>query len=426
MYKKILSLLIVGVLNLGLIACAGGSEPPVEPTLAPIIELPVVQPEPEPEFEGRFPGKVAIVTGDINMGYEFYSARYTIDMLGLGEDYAIHRVWPIMFVQEGDRMIEILEEIASDPDVKVLVINQAVIHTNAAVDRVRELRGDDIFIVYAQAAEDSLEVAARANLLLNIDLMNGYQFGSRLVHQAIAMGAETIVHYSFPRHMSVPLLAMRRDVMRETAEANGITFVELVAPDPMGDAGMPGTQRHITEDLPRQVEILGVNTAFFGTNCGMQIPMIEQVVATGAIYPSPCCPSPYHGFPTALGIASHVPTGEVDEEGWEILRMHTLQEAVEKIRSEIARRGASGRLSTWPVPAGMLWTYAGAFYGIEWMLGNVPQEHGVIDMDVLTSVMEDYIYMMSGERLGVHLEPLDFQGEVIPHYILGTLDYLVF
>jgi len=427
MYKKIFSLLISGTLLFLIAACGRSNEPPVEPTLAPIVELPVVQPEPEPElppeFDGRFPGKIAFVTNTVDANEEeFRAAEFVINMIG--EEYAIHRTWPVMFAQEGEMMITILEEIASDPDVKVLVINQAVINTNAAVDRVREIRGDSIFIVYAQPAEDPLDVATRANLIFNTnDPLIGYKF----VHQAIAMGAETIAHYSFPRHMSVPLLAMRRDVMRETAEANGITFVELVAPDPMGDAGMPGTQRHITEDLPKQVEILGINTAFFGTNCGMQIPMIEQVVATGAIYPSPCCPSPYHGFPTALGITSHVPSGEYcDEWGDPILRMRTLQEVVEEIRSEIARRGASGRLATWSVPASMLWTYAGAFYGIEWMLGNVPQEHGVIDMDVLASVMEDSIYMMSGERLGAHLEPLDFQGELIPHFILGVLDYLVF
>ncbi|MCL2873638.1 MAG: DUF3798 domain-containing protein [Defluviitaleaceae bacterium] len=369
-----------------------------------------------------FPGRVAIVTNPVEQNEEEYRSAEAL-VARFGEDMIIHRTWPTMFAQEGETMIRILEEIASDPAVRVLVINQAVINTNAAVDRVREMRGDDIFIVYAQPAEDPIDVAVRANLLFNT---NDPVIGYKLVHQAIAMGAETIAHYSFPRHMSVPLLAMRRDIMRETAMANGLMFVELAAPDPMGNGGMPATQMHIMQDLRRQVETFGENTAFFGTNCGMMIPMIEQVISTGAIFPSPCCPSPYHGFPTALDLASRVPTGEYDEWNDPIMRMRALPEVIDEIRSEIARRGASGRLATWPVSAGMLWTHAGVMYGIEWMNGNVPTEVGVIDMNVLENIMMNYIEEISGQRLGVDLEPLNFQGQLIRHYILGVMDYLVF
>ncbi|MCL2873961.1 MAG: DUF3798 domain-containing protein [Defluviitaleaceae bacterium] len=430
--KRIISALLV-LTMLFLVACAQPTSPP--PTgPGNNVEQPDVPETPDATTEDEngedqgnvavepFPGRIAIVTNTVDQNEEEFRSAEAL-VARFGEDKVIHRTWPVMFAQEGEMMITILQEIASDPTVGVLVINQAVVNTNAAVDRVREMRGDDIFIVYAQPAEDPMDVAVRANLLFNTnDPLIGYKF----VHQAIAMGAETIAHYSFPRHMSVPLLAMRRDVMRETAEANGILFVDLVAPDPMGDAGMPGTQMHISQDLPRQVETLGQNTAFFGTNCGMQIPMIEQVVATGAIYPQPCCPSPYHGFPTALGIASHIPTGEYEEDGEPIMRMRDLPEVVEEVRAEIARRGASGRLATWPVPASMLWTTAGALYGIEWLNGNVPQELGNIDMDVLASIMADYILMMTGENINVELEPLNFQGQLISHYILGVVDYLVF
>jgi len=47
----------------------------------------------------------------------------------------------------------------------------------------------------------------------------------------------------------------------------------------------------------------GTDTAFFGTNCAMQPPMITRVLEQRAIYPEPCCPSPVHAFPAALGKA---------------------------------------------------------------------------------------------------------------------------
>jgi len=58
----------------------------------------------------------------------------------------------------------------------------------------------------------------------------------------------------------------------------------------------------IIQEIPELIAALGRNTAFFGTNCGMQTVLISSVIELGAIYPEPCCPSPYHGFPMALGI----------------------------------------------------------------------------------------------------------------------------
>lgn len=414
-------MLIFSVLLFGISACGGINEPYV----SPVVETLVVQPEPELPVEPDLviPWKVAIVTNTVDQNEEEYRSAENL-VARFGEDKAIHRTWPIMFGQEGDMMIQILEEIVSDPEVGVLIINQAVINTNAAVDSVRELRGDDIFIVYAQPVEAVEEVAERANLLFNTnDTLIGYKF----VHQAIAMGAETIVHYSFPRHMAVPLLAMRRDVMKETAEANGIKFVELEAPDPMGDGGMPMMSMSHMHDVPRRVEEFGVNTAFFGTNCGMQITMIEQVVATGAIYPQPCCPSPYHGFPTALGITSHTFTGEYDEYGNPIFRLRDLHEVIDEVRSEIARRGASGRLSTWPIPTSMLYTTVAFEYGVKWLNGEVPRAHGEIDLEVLAQIFEDIIAVYAiDEGLSVGLATLELDGVSFSHYILAVQDYLVF
>ena len=34
----------------------------------------------------------------------------------------------------------------------------------------------------------------------------------------------------------------------------------------------------------------------------MQEPLIKSTLQEGAIFPQQCCPSPYHAYPSALGI----------------------------------------------------------------------------------------------------------------------------
>jgi len=320
-------------------------------------------------------------------------------------------------------MITILQEIANDPEVRGLIINQAVVNTNAAIDKFREVR-DDVFIVVCSPGENLDDVAAKADLALVPDELAQ---GETIVMQAKALGADTLAHYSFARHMSYPLLAGRRDIMREVCEREGIKFVDLTAPDPTSDVGMPGAQLFITQDVPKQVEELGVNTAFFSTNCGMQIPLVTQVIETGAIYPQPCCPSPYHAFPAALGITSTIPTGEFDPEtGEEILLFRSTAEVIEATKAVIAARGMSGRLSTWPVSGSMLWTFAGVDYAIEWIKGNVPQEHGNIDMDAFQTICDARILEAGVGAVPVDLQLLEMDGKTYSNYVVGLIDYFTY
>jgi len=317
-------------------------------------------------------------------------------------------------------MITVLQEIAADPEVRALIINQAVINTNAAVDQFMEMR-DDVFIVYCTPAENPPDVALRANLAINT---NDPLIGVLIVEQAYAMGAEVFAHYSFPRHLSMATIAMRRENMIETAERLGIEFVDLTAPDPTSDVGIPGTQQFIMEDVPRQVAELGVNTAFFATNCAMQVPLITRVIEYGAIYPQPCCPSPYHGFPAALGIEDSIPTGDFDDDGNEIMRLRSLPEVIEETRAELAARGVAGRLSTWPSPASMMWTTAATEYAILWINGEV--DPYVIDMEVFERLCREFAYEMTGEEIGVELNPFSFRGRVFYNYIMVVMDYLTY
>ena len=368
---------------------------------------------------GAFPGRIAIVTSTVDQNEEEYRSAELLKAK-YGADKIVHRTWPVNISTEGEQMITVLQNLAADRSIKAVIINPSVINTNAAVDKLLEKR-DDVFIAYCSPAENPQDVTVRANLCIHI---NETEMGEAMVMQAKKLGAETFVHYSFPRHMSIPTLSLRRENIREVCKREGIRFVDLTAPDPNSDVGITGAQQFIFEDVQKQVAALGKNTAFFATNCAMQYPLISQVVDEGAIFPLPCCPSPLHGFPAALGISDHICTGEYDSNGSEIVRFLSLNEIVDEIRSNLATRGISGRLSSWSAPASMMWTTVCTEYAIKVLNSEVAD--GVVDLDVLRSLCESYAREVTGNDVSVMLEPFTFEGRTYDNYIVALVEYLTF
>ena len=403
--KRFISLLLALMMILSLAACAKPAQTPAPPAEEkPAEEKPAEEkPAEEPEVEEEaFEGIIAIVTNTLSQNEEEYrSAELMVNRYG--EDKIMHVLWPDNFMTEQEQMISTIAKIGSNPDVKGLVINQAVPGTNAAVDKLLETR-DDIFISFCSPQENPPDAAERANLILN---SNELEMGDTIPVQAQKLGAETLVHYSFPRHMSIVMLAARRDLMRAKCEEIGLEFYDATAPDPTSDVGVPGAQQFILEDVPKLVERFGKNTAFFSTNCAMQTPLIKATVDEGAIYPQPCCPSPYHGFPSALGIESISSDFSVDG----------MANVVSETAKALKAKGVLGRFSTWPVPMAMMNTVASTEYIIEWINGNVGDE---LDIDLLEEKMAEYA------KLAVTTKPYTEEGLEISHFRLIMMDFLTY
>lgn len=375
--------------------------------------------------EAAFPGRIAIVTNSLVYGTRensegYYAAQKLVERFG--EDNVLHMTWPAIFWEEGEQMVSILLEIAEDPEIRALIINEAVQGTNAAVDALLEVR-DDIFIVYGNPAENAADVASRADLVIDMSIFSPHVsplIAEAFVMQAVAMGAKTIVHYSFPRHMDIPMLAGRRDVIRDASAREGIEFVEVDAPDPVAE-GADATQAFIIEDVPRQVEEFGVNTAFIGTNCPMMPVMVPSVMAAGAIFVQPCCLSPYHAMPTGMGITAFGPANE-EETAWEItVGLADLISAFEEV---VADAGMSGRVSSWAVPGDMMIITIGFMYAVEWLNGNVSEDNGVIKLDTLSRLAREYAAEF-GLDAGVQLQQLAIDGDNFDNFILGIVDHNV-
>lgn len=349
--KKLLALILVVVLMLSVVGCSNNTAGPEAPAAS--------------ESSDNY--KIGIVTGTVSQGEEEYNAAQ--NMIAKYGDMIEHVTYPDNFGKEVETTISQVASLASDPNVKAIVFVQAVPGAAAAIDKVRETR-EDILFVLGVPHEDPDVIAARADIALEL---NQLQRGVDIIEKASEMGAKTFIHYSFPRHMSYELLAARRDVLKEQALAKGMEFVEVDAPDPTGDAGIPGAQQFILENVPQQVEKYGKDTAFFSTNCAMMEPIIKQSLEYGAIFPEQCCPSPYHAYPGALGI--EIPSDKAGD----------LDFLSAEISSKIAAKGGTGRFGTWSKPANVAMIEAGVEYSRAFIEGDIDR----LDIDAMLGFMQE-------------------------------------
>ncbi|WP_040212507.1 DUF3798 domain-containing protein [Clostridium polynesiense] len=336
MFKKAAAFFLSGIFALSLVGCSGGGKD-------------------NPGQNKKF--KIGVLTGTVSQNEEEYRAAEK--MKKKYGDMIVLQTYPDNFTKEQETTIANALSLAADPDVKAIVFVQAVPGASAAIDKVREKRKDMLFIA-GVPGEDPDMIASKADIVLQADELG---MGTTIIEQAKKLGAKKFVHYSFPRHMSYQMLAMRRDILKDTCSKLGLEFVDATAPDPTGDAGVPGAQQFILEDVPRKVKELGKDTAFFSTNCAMQEPLIKAVLQEGAIFPQQCCPSPYHGYPGALGIS--IPD---DKKG-------DLEYIVKEESRIIAEKGGKGRFSTWPVPINMMFVEGGVEYAKAYLEGNTKERN---------------------------------------------------
>lgn len=280
--------------------------------------------------------KIGILTGTVSQGEDEYRAGEQIAQKYPGR--VIHMTYPDNFMQEQETTISNIVSMAADPDVKAIIIGQAVPGAIAAVRKVKRQRPDIIFVFW-EPHEDPNQAAQTADLLFSNDNISR---GETIPKLAKKLGAKRLIHYSFPRHMSYKLLADRRDLMKKEAEKIGLEFIFVTAPDPLGEGGIPSAQQFMLEDVPRQIEKYGKDTAFFCTNDAMTEPLIKKVAEGGAIFVEPDMPSPTMGFPGAFGI--EIPK---DKAGDFKFINKQIKEAVVKIGNE-------GRMATWPVPSSLV------------------------------------------------------------------------
>jgi Protein of unknown function (DUF3798) len=280
--------------------------------------------------------KIGVMTGTVSQGEEDFRAGEQIVARYPGRVKMV--TYPDNFMNEQETVIAQMTGLAADPEVKVITVAQAVPGSVSAARKIREQR-PDILIGFVGPHEDPDMVNAACDIAVQPDQIAR---GKTIIDEAHEMGAKNFVHYSFPRHMSQILLSQRRNIMKQECEKLGMKFYFVTATDPMSEAGLPGAQQFILEDVPRQLERLGKETAFYTTNDGMQEPLIKSILAHGGYFVEQDVPAPTAGYPAALGIA--IPpdkAGDMDFINAENKRL-------------IAAKGMSGHFGTWAQPIDMV------------------------------------------------------------------------
>ena len=234
--KKLLAVLMALVMACMLGCTASdvqGSD--AQATAKPSDDAPAQQTAPvEGDKTAQDNWKIAIMTSTVTQGEESYRAAQMV--AADYPDHILHVTFPDNFTTEQEVALSTILSVAADPDVKALLISGTPAGFAAMIDKLKEQRPD--IMVWAGSPSDDISViSAAADVVFNTDIAEqGYQ----LAEAAHEMGAKTIVHYSFPRHMAVELLLQRRNNMEARAKELGITFIDATTPDPTSDAGTTG------------------------------------------------------------------------------------------------------------------------------------------------------------------------------------------
>lgn len=340
--RKLLAVLTAAVIAASLAACASSNEESagedhssdkvsedVSGTDAGTVNAAV-----ETEESGSDDFRIGIVTGsyaqseDDRRGAEAFQQKYGAQNVTLA-------IYPDNFTEEPDTTIQTIVNLADDPQIKAIIVNQAVEGTTEAFRQVKKIR-PDILCIAGEAFEDFDDIKSVADLVVNNDFVSR---GYLIIRTAHELGCDTFVHISFPRHLSYETYSRRVNIMKAACEEFGMKFVMEEAPDPTTDVGVPGAQAYITEHVPGWVEKYGKNSAYFCTNDAHTEPLIKGLLENGGYFIEADLPSPIMGYPGALDL-------DLTGIGGDFVKI------TNEVESAVVKGGGAGRFGTWTSSCG--------------------------------------------------------------------------
>ena len=322
--KKLFSMLLTLAMLFALVACSNSSNP------AGNTANEGGNSNSSGETESDTPAyHIGIVTGTVSQseddrrGAEAFQAMY-------GEDMVTLATYPDNFTEELETTIQTIVNLSDDPDMKAIIVNQAVPGTTEAFRQIKERR-PDILCIAGESHEDLPEIGSAADLVCNNDFVaRGYL----IVRTAHELGCDTFVHISFPRHMAYETMSRRAAIMQAACEEFDMTFVQETAPDPTSDVGIAGAQAYILEQVPVWVERYGENAAYFCTNDAHTEPLLKQLFEYGGYFIEADLPSPLMGYPGALGLDLTAEAGDFEA-------------ILAKVEEAVVAAGGADRFGTW-------------------------------------------------------------------------------
>ena len=164
--KKLTSLLLALGMTVGLLGGCGNKPAADTPAPTPSQAAPVESMAAEPATNDNW--KIAVLTGTVSQGEEeFRAAEKAVETYGA--DHVITATYPDNFMSEMETTVSTLVGFASDPDVKAIVMCQAVPGAKAGFDKIREMGRDDMLLIAGTPQEDPDVIAAAADIVMYAD-----------------------------------------------------------------------------------------------------------------------------------------------------------------------------------------------------------------------------------------------------------------
>lgn len=309
--------------------------------------------------------------------------------------------------------------IIKDPEIKVIIISNSV-NIAEICKEVKKAR-PDILLIGISPYDDPDRISMYANIIMQIDELDE----SHLIpQQAKKLGANTLIYYSYKRHMAIPFLRECRDIMKEVCEEIGIEFIYAEAVDPATE-GIYEAQQFIEEDFPGKIEEHGQDTAFTTSSTALQISLIKSVIEQQAIMSM----QTYHTYWYTICKAFDLEALKDKENDMQWLneqinryfaenKSDELTVNSEKIGKEVIPSYTS-RLFSWPVSTTMLMGSAAVEYGMAYIEGQVGLE---LDEEVLQKCLQNAMQIYGYGNYKAYMT----KHEDFDNYFLITEDFIVF
>lgn len=276
--------------------------------------------------------KIGVVTPTLSVSEDEFRAAE--NMVKKYPNIVKHITLPENFSTEIETGLSQIESLADDPKMKAITISSGQSGLLPAFQKIKEKR-PDIITITAPIWDDPDMMSQYIDVCLDTDWVRR---GESIARKAHDMGAKTLIHYSFPTHMAKEVIVNRHDKMKETAEALGMTFVDVTTPDPQTGNGPSAMQQFLREDIPRQIEKYGKDTNIFGTNCPMYDVILDEALKLKYLMAEQCCPTPTQAFPTVMNLEIAA------EDAGNYAKIN------EMISAKAKEADMTGRLSGWPTP----------------------------------------------------------------------------
>jgi hypothetical protein len=312
-----------------------------------------------------------------------------------------HLTLPENFEDEIETCISTIVSAADDPKMKAVIVASGQSGLIPAFQQIKE-KNPEIITITAPIFDEPEMMSKYIDI--NLDT-NWIKRGETIPTKAKQMGAKTFIHYSFPTHLSKPLISARKDMMKKTSEALGMEWVEVVTPDPQTGDSVEAMQQFLREDIPRQIAKYGKDTNIFGSNCPMYDVILDEAMKEGFIVAEQCCPTPTQAYPTVLGLEI------AEEDGTNFDKIN------EMISQKVADKGMTGRLSGWPIPVTIYMPEFAVYLAME-MIDN--PDFDAKDPAVLNQLTKDKF------GIEVEYEKLNSNGKTYDNYFVMIMDSIFY